>query len=113
MAAVFANHDVCVFPSLVEGMPLTLLEAMAAGMPVVTTNVCGMADIVEDGVNGILTVPGDAQSLAAAVERLHHSTDLRRRLGVAAQCSMRGYTWKKVTRKLEEILCLAAQDGKN
>ena len=60
MPAVYAAHDIFVFPSLVEGMPLTLLEAMATGMPVVTTNTCGMSDVVEDEFNGLLVPTANA-----------------------------------------------------
>ena len=81
MPSLYAKNDIFVFPSLVEGMPLTLLEAMATAMPVVTTNVCGMADVVENGVNGVLIPPADANALAEAIERLCHSAELRKRLG--------------------------------
>jgi glycosyltransferase involved in cell wall biosynthesis len=109
--AVYSAHDIFVFPSLVEGMPLTLLEAMATGMPVVTTNTCGMADIVEDGFNGLLVRTADAETLAAEIERLCRSVELREQLGLEGQRTARRYTWKRVTRKLEEILLTAAQQG--
>jgi glycosyltransferase involved in cell wall biosynthesis len=108
MPDLYADHDIFVFPSLMEGMPLTLLEAMASGMPVVTTNTCGMADVVEDGYNGLLVPPADADSVAACVERLYCSPELRRSLGQAAQTTMYRYTWKQVTKKIEHVLILAA-----
>ncbi|HEV2489374.1 MAG TPA: glycosyltransferase family 4 protein [Candidatus Acidoferrales bacterium] len=111
MPAIYAEHEIFVFPSLVEGMPLTLLEAMASGMPVVTTNVCGMADVVEDGRNGLLVPAADAESIAKAVERLCRCPELRRQLGEEAQRTMRSYTWEKVTRQLEELLTLAVKQG--
>jgi len=104
MPALYAKNDIFVFPSLVEGMPLTLLEAMATAMPVVTTNVCGMADVVEDGVNGLFIPPADPESLAAAVERLCSSSQLRKRLGSSAQETMKQYTWDRVVNGLEEAL---------
>jgi len=67
MATVYTDHDIFVFPSLVEGMPLTLLEAMATGMPVVTTNTCGMADVVENDINGLLVPPANAEKLAEEI----------------------------------------------
>jgi len=112
MPGIYMAHDVFVFPSLVEGMPLTLLEAMATGMPVVTTNTSGMADIVEDGVNGRLVPPADAKSLATAVEQLQGSSDMRRQLGLAGQKTVRRYTWKQVARKLEKVLELAVSNDK-
>jgi glycosyltransferase involved in cell wall biosynthesis len=109
MPALYAAHDVFVFPSLVEGMPLTLLEAMAAAMPVVTTETSGMADVVEDGVNGMLVPPANSQRLADAVEQVSLSKDLRKQLGEASQTTMRQYTWERVSQKLEIILCKAAK----
>jgi glycosyltransferase involved in cell wall biosynthesis len=111
MPALYARHDIFVFPSLVEGMPLTLLEAMASGMPVVTTNTCGMADVVEDEVSGLLVPTANAEKLAAGIERLCQSTELRKRLGLAGQETMRRYTWQRVTEKLEEVFALAMRNG--
>lgn len=111
MPEIYSSHDIFVLPSLMEGMPLTLLEAMASGMPVVTTNICGMADVVEDGRNGLLVPPADAEHLAHAIERLCQASNLRRELGQAAQNAMRCYTWENVTRGLEELLILAVQQG--
>ena len=108
MPALYAEHDIFVFASLAEGMPLTLLEAMATGMPIITSDAPGMADIVEDEFSGLLVQPADANQLAAAMERMCRSADLRRQLGQAAQCTARRYTWPIVTQKLERILLSAA-----
>jgi glycosyltransferase involved in cell wall biosynthesis len=113
IAAIYAEHDIFVFPSLVEGMPLTLLEAMATAMPVVTTNTCGMADVVEDGLNGLLVPAADAGKLAESIERLCYSAELRKRLGLAGQETMRRYTWERVTEKLETIFELALRNNRN
>ena len=104
MSNLYATHDIFVFPSLVEGMPLTLLEAMASAMPVVASNACGMADIVENGVNGVLVPAADSAQIAAAVESLCNSIELRKTLGSAAQDTARRYTWAAVTRELERVL---------
>jgi glycosyltransferase involved in cell wall biosynthesis len=111
---VYASHDIFVFPSLVEGMPLTLLEAMATGMPVVTTNTSGMADVVEDEVNGLLVPAADAEKLENGIERLCQSVELRKRLGLAGQETMRRYTWAQVARRLEAVFedALAAESRK-
>jgi glycosyltransferase involved in cell wall biosynthesis len=112
MPALYAAHDIFVFPSLVEGMPLTLLEAMATGMAVVTSEAPGMAEVVENEFNGFLVQPADAADLAAAIERLCRSADLRRQFGQEAQRTARRYTWAIVAQKLEKVLQLAAQQGK-
>ena len=53
MAQAFADADVFLLPSLFEGTPLTLVQAMMSGLPIVTTNTCGMKDVIADGVNGL------------------------------------------------------------
>jgi glycosyltransferase involved in cell wall biosynthesis len=103
MPPLYASHDIFVFPSLVEGMPLTLLEAMASALPVVTTNCCGMADVVEDGINGLLVPAADARALQGAVLQLVASAELRQRLGQAAQQTMSRYTWKRSAIQLENL----------
>jgi glycosyltransferase involved in cell wall biosynthesis len=95
-ARVFADHDVFVLPSLFEGTPLTLLEAMASGLPVVTTATCGMLDVVTDGRTGILVPRRDPGAIAAALGRLRADAGLRRRLGAAARdIALRAYSWEQ------------------
>lgn len=75
-----------VAPSLgYEGAPLALAEAAAAGLPVVSSGIGAMAELVEDGQTGLLVPPGDAQALAAAVARLDGDAVLRARMGRAAR----------------------------
>jgi glycosyltransferase involved in cell wall biosynthesis len=108
MPALYASHDIFVFPSLVEGMPLTLLEAMAGAMPVVTTNTCGMSDLIDHEANGLLVPAADAVALAKAIERLRNSPELRRDLGLRAQETARRYTWDRIACQLEQVFQLAA-----
>lgn len=107
MPNLYASHGVFVFPSLVEGMPLTLLEAMAGAMPVVTTNCCGMSDIVEDARNGLLVPAADSAAICAAIQRLRTAPELRQNLGLCAQKTAKRYTWKNVVGELERVLKLA------
>jgi len=112
MPALYAGHDIFVFPSLMEGLPIVLLEAMATAMPVVTTETCGMMDMVEDEYNGLLVKPADSAAFAAAVERLIDSRELRRQLGRAAQETMRRHTWERTAAQLEKVFALAiAEEG--
>jgi glycosyltransferase involved in cell wall biosynthesis len=103
MQELYAEHDIFVFPSLMEGLPSVLLEAMAGGMPVITANTCGMPDVVKDGVNGVLVPPADAVALENAIARLAESEPLRQKLGSAAQESMKPYQWSSAAQKLEEL----------
>jgi glycosyltransferase involved in cell wall biosynthesis len=100
---LYAEHEIFVLPSLMEGMPLVLLEAMASGMAVVTTESSGMTDLVEDSHDGLFVIPGDADSLSAAIVRLCRDPELRLRLGSAAQEKMRRYTWKEAARRTEMV----------
>jgi glycosyltransferase involved in cell wall biosynthesis len=94
MPELYAQHDIFVLPSLVEGMPLVLLEAMASGLAIVTTESSGMTDLIEDGHDGLLTIPGDADSLTVAISTLYGNSQLRHKLGCAAQEKMKRFTWK-------------------
>jgi len=103
MQELFSTHDIFLFPSLLEGLPCVLLEAMASGMPVVTTETCGMPDIIEDGFTGLLIPPADAPAIERAVLKLAGSQELRRNLGGAAQQSMKRYTWERSAALLESL----------
>jgi glycosyltransferase involved in cell wall biosynthesis len=81
---VLAALDVFVLPSLYEGMPYTLMEAMAAGRAVVATDVAGNRDLVRHGETGLLVPPGQARGLASAILHLVSAPDVRARLGNAA-----------------------------
>lgn len=79
--ALLPQADAFVLPSYYEGLPLSVLEAMAAGVPVVVTNVGGNPGIVEDGRNGLMVPAGDASALAQAMGRVVGDAALARALG--------------------------------
>ncbi len=80
-----AAMDVFALPSLWEGMPRAMMEAMAAGIPVVGTNVSGIRDLIEDGVTGLLVPAGDASSLAEAIMSMLADPIRAREYGEAAR----------------------------
>jgi glycosyltransferase involved in cell wall biosynthesis len=80
---VYRTADIFVFPSYREGFPTALTEAMAAGLPVVTTRTRGMADHLTDNVNALLVSPRDTVALTAALESLVTDADMRHRMSVA------------------------------
>jgi glycosyltransferase involved in cell wall biosynthesis len=85
----FAAFDVFVLPSGNEGTPVTAIEALATGCPVVATRVGGVPDVVDDGVDGFLVAPGAVQELAARLAELARDPELRVRMGAAGRERMR------------------------
>jgi sugar transferase (PEP-CTERM/EpsH1 system associated) len=85
IAEIMRSLDCFVLPSLAEGISNTILEAMATGLPVVATNVGGNADLVVDGVTGLLVPSRDPDALAHGLVRLALDQDLAKRMGQAAR----------------------------
>lgn len=85
IAAAFAAADAFVLTSYYEGNPRVLMEAAAAGLPIVTTRVSGSDEAVEDGVTGFVLAVGDVSAHAGAVLRLARDPELRARMGAAAR----------------------------
>lgn len=96
--------DVFCLPSLWEGMPIGLLEAMAMAKAVIVTAVDGSREIVQHNQNGLIVPVKDPEALAAAMTLLHRDTTLRGRLQVAATATVsREYCMEKMARKVEGI----------
>ncbi|MGB3669656.1 MAG: glycosyltransferase family 4 protein [Phormidesmis sp.] len=79
------QSDIFVLPSFAEGLPIVLMEALAAGLPVVSTQIAGNSDLVENGINGYLVPPGDTVLMAEHIKTLLDDADLRSRLGAAGR----------------------------
>jgi glycosyltransferase involved in cell wall biosynthesis len=88
VAEALSTTDIFVLPSFAEGVPVVLMEAMAAQVPVVTTRVAGVPELVEDGVSGVLVAPGAAAPLADALKRLLGDAALRESMGRAGQAKV-------------------------
>lgn len=86
---ILASVDLFAMPSYWEGLPLSMVLAMGAGLPVVASRVAGIPEVVTDGVSGLLVTPGDTADLAAALNRLVHDDTLRVRLGQEALAFVR------------------------
>jgi colanic acid/amylovoran biosynthesis glycosyltransferase len=85
--------DVFCLPSFAEGVPVVLMEAMATGLPVVTTHIAGIPELVDDGVNGLLVAPGRSDLIADALGSLAHDGERRERLGEAGRAKVQqGFT---------------------
>ena len=90
---IYRQADVFVFPTLVEGMGLVVLEAMASGLPVITT-ANGPGDIVRDGVDGFLVPPRDVEAVLARLERLRADPSLRVEMSQNARQRAEVFTWQ-------------------
>jgi glycosyltransferase involved in cell wall biosynthesis len=84
-SAILENAEIFVLPSYAEGLPISLLEAMAIGLPIIVTPVGGIPSTVTDGEDCLLVPPGNITSLTEAIVKLAGDPALRRRLGNAAR----------------------------
>lgn len=101
---LLAAADAVVLPSLWEGLPLVLLEALVRARPTVATAVGGVPEVMEDGVHGQLVPAGQPVPLADALERFHRKPDRATRLGRAGAELVRSeYTWKAVVDGFEAV----------
>jgi glycosyltransferase involved in cell wall biosynthesis len=101
---LLSRASVFVLPSYAEGLPMSVLEAMAAGCPVVATRVGGIPDLITDGVDGLLVPPGDPHALAAALERILRDPAFARQLGNAARQTIANrYTAERSLERLEQL----------
>jgi colanic acid/amylovoran biosynthesis glycosyltransferase len=114
---LLASVDAVALPSItasdgqMEGIPVSLMEAMAFELPVVATSLSGIPELIEHGKNGLLVPERNAAALADALERLAHDPLLRRRLGVAARAQvLAGFSRANNAKKLRDLLVSATRD---
>lgn len=112
LASAYASGDAFLFPSSTETLGLVLLEAMAAGCPVVGANRGGIPDIVSDGVNGCLYDPDQPASLTTAVQRLLGDPAARRQLRLAAREEAERWGWAGATAQLQGYYRQVHQQGR-
>jgi glycosyltransferase involved in cell wall biosynthesis len=100
---VMASAEIYISTSVDEGLPTSLIEAMALKKAVITTGVGGVPEIIIDGVNGLLTPPRLPERMARLIERLLKDSVLAERLGKAAAESVRDFSWNSIAQKYQSI----------
>jgi len=107
--AIVAGATAAVLSSAWENLPHSAVEALSVGVPVVTTAVGGVPEVVRDGENGLLVAPGQPAALAEALTRILEEPGLRDRLAASAKPSVAGLSSDEVYGKLEDILARAVR----
>lgn len=111
-ADLLAAAQIVALPSLSEGLPLVLLEAMGAGRAVVASAVGGIPEVISPGRDGLLVTPGDVPELATALERLLRNSEERARLGQAARrLAIERYSVQAMTDAYEEVYGYRGRDS--
>ena len=101
---VFANSDIFVLPSYAEGFPVTMLEAMAAGLPIIASSVGAIPDVIKDGENGFLIEPGDYTTLASKICLLASDKNLRDKMAESnVNRIRRNYDKDIILKKLSDV----------
>jgi glycosyltransferase involved in cell wall biosynthesis len=101
---ILAASQVFVLTSYKEGLPISIIEAGLAGLPVIASRVGGIPELVQDGINGYIVPPADAPALAKTIQRLLDDADLRQRLGKASREKTLGeFVFDRMYNKTHEV----------
>ncbi|HEV2165666.1 MAG TPA: glycosyltransferase family 4 protein [Thermoplasmata archaeon] len=107
----YGAADLFVLPSRFDSFPVVLLEAMAAGLPILATRVGGVPEVVSDGSNGLLVPAGDPVRLADAMEALLRDGPLCRRFGEAGRAAVPAYSWERLAPRYVAMFTELARGG--
>jgi len=102
--ALAASHDIFINTTNFDNTPVSVIEAMALGLPVVSTNVGGMSFLIDDGKDGLLSPPRDVQAFVDSISRLLNDTGLARQLAQNARKKAEGFDWSIVKNLWQEVL---------
>jgi glycosyltransferase involved in cell wall biosynthesis len=109
---LYSKADIFVFPSLLEGFGKVILEAMAMGLPVITTTATAGEYIIEDGVDGFLVPPGNSDAIREKIQLLYENRELRKKAGIRAAKKARLYTWDRYAEGIIGSVMKAYSGGK-
>jgi glycosyltransferase involved in cell wall biosynthesis len=102
---LYGAADVFCLPSFAEGIPVVAMEAMAMELPVVTTRITGIPELVDDGTHGLLVQPGRVDALTAALDRLIRAPEERKRMGRAGRRRIQeDYDIRRSARRMRTVL---------
>jgi glycosyltransferase involved in cell wall biosynthesis len=114
LVELYKSVDACAFPSLIETFAMINIEAMAAGIPVISTDAPGCIETINDEIDGLIAKAGDPIDLARKMEKLQNSTDLQAKLSAAGQESVRNlFSWDVVGRQFEDLYLYLARGSNN
>ncbi|MBO3116678.1 glycosyltransferase family 4 protein [Winogradskyella sp. DF17] len=102
--ALSKNHNIFINTTTIDNTPVSVIEAMALGLPVVSTNVGGLPYLIKDKFEGLLVTSNDVQAMANAIIQLTKDTDLRRRLITNARTKVEQFDWDAVKPKWQDFL---------
>jgi glycosyltransferase involved in cell wall biosynthesis len=109
IAGIYSASDIVVVPSLSEGLPMVLLEAMASGRPVVATRVGGIPELVDPGRNGYLVAPGSADEIALRVIELLGHPELAAEMGAASRTLVESaHSWDAISSRVASVYASVA-----
>lgn len=101
---VYAAADLLLMPSRFEGLPMTLLEAMSSGLPVVASALDGIAEVISSGKDGVLVAPGDRDGFVRAVRDLWNDAPMRKAMGHVGRATIEArYSARRMVSQIEEI----------
>ena len=110
LISLYSEADLLVHPSLLEGFGKVILEAMAMGLPVITTTATAGEYIIEDGVDGFLVPPADAGAISEKIRMLYESKELRETIGERAAEKAKQFNWERYGKGIVESVMKAWQD---
>ena len=101
---ICSQADVYVMPSLREGLPVASLEAMYCGLPLVTSNIRGLVDVMEDGVSGYLCRPDDAQGFADGINKIQKNSEIRKQMCLRNQETVKPFCIEETKKEVLQLI---------